>query len=439
MYCCSTQIPESALHDPYTSFTRSDHYGTDASGHLIMPCKQAVEFDASRSGPLQGVRVLDLSRLVAGNMLSLQMGDFGADVIKIEPPQGDPLRAWKEDGLSLFWKTYGRNKRSVKLDLRHPPAMQALWQLIETADVFIENYRPGTLENMGLGPNELLERNPDLIVVRVSGFGQTGPYSHLPGFGTVVEAMSGFADRNGFEDREPVLPPMALADMVAGLYGASAVSTALLARERGLSRGQVIDLSLLEPIFSVLGPEASIYQMTGRTKGRTGSSSDTASPRNVYLCRDGKYLAVSGSTQPIAKRIFTIIGRPDMISDPRFATNTERVANRALVDEAVGAWFSQRDSADALEIMRQAGATVGPVYSIDQASKDPHFAQREVIVDVNDPELGPIGMHNIIPRLSQTPGGFRRPAPALGADTQKVLSEAGLSEEQIKSAQGSSR
>jgi len=397
-----------------------------------MTSKPALQFDPSRTGPLDGFRVLDLSRLVAGNMLSLQLGDFGADVIKIEPPMGDPLRAWKENGMSLYWKVYGRNKRSVQLDLRHPPAMAALKKLVKTADVFIENFRPGTLEKMGLSPDKLLEINPDLIVVRVSGYGQTGPYAHLPGFGTLVEAMSGFAEQNGFSDREPVLPPLALADMIAGIYGSSAVSMALLARHRGKSKGQVIDLSLLEPIFSMLGPEVAINRLTGKINERLGSASKTASPRNVYLCKDGKYLALSGSMQVVAARIFEVIGQPEMTNDPRFNSNTARLANRDLVDAAIGKWFKKHDSAEALQAMRDAGATVGPVYSVPDMAKDQHFNAREVFLDVDDPELGPIPMHNIVPRLSETPGGFRLPAPGLGDHTHKVLSECGYNEREIE-------
>ncbi|WEJ60100.1 CoA transferase [Devosia sp. FJ2-5-3] len=383
-------------------------------------------FDPAARGPLESIRVLDLSRLMAGNMLSLQLADFGADVIKIEPPEGDPLRAWKDDGHSLFWKTYGRNKRSVMLNLREPQAMDALWRLVETADVFIENFRPGTLEKMGLAPEKLLARNPDLIVVRISGFGQTGPYAHLPGFGTIVEAMSGFADRTGFPDREPVLPPLALADMIAGIYGASATIMALYARQGGTARGQVIDLSLLEPMFSVLGPEAAIHAVTGKIKQRSGSASNTASPRNVYLCADGKYLALSGSTPAVAKRIFEIIGRPEMIGDPRFATNSDRVKNRALVDEAIGNWFATRESAEALETMRAAGATVGPVYNIADAMADSHFAEREIIVAAEDDEFGTLPMHNIVPRMSGTPGVWRLPAPELGQHNDEILREIGV-------------
>jgi crotonobetainyl-CoA:carnitine CoA-transferase CaiB-like acyl-CoA transferase len=387
---------------------------------------EAVHFDPKAQGPLRGIRVVDLSRLVAGNMLSLQLGDFGADVIKVEPPEGDPLRQWKDEGHALFWKVYGRNKRSLALNLREADGMAALRTLLGTADVFIENFRPGTLEQMGLAPDALLALNPDLIIVRISGFGQTGPYAHLPGFGSIVEGMSGFAHRNGHADREPVLPPLALADMIAGVYGANAVTMALLAREKGLSRGQVIDLSLLEPIVSVLGPEAALYRVTGKTKMRSGSASNTSSPRNVYRARDGKYLAVSGSTPQVAKRIFELIGRSDMLADQRFATNEQRVKHRELVDEAVGAWFAEHDHDEALKIMRDAGATVGPIFSPADAAEDPHFSTRGVTVDADDADYGALPMHNIVPRMSGTPGVWQRPAPNIGEHNAEILGELGL-------------
>ena len=390
-----------------------------------------IRFDPAAAGPLDGIRVLDLTRLVAGNMLSLQLADFGADVIKVEPPSGDPLRDWRDGGKELHWKTYARNKRSIVLNFRRAGAKAALLRLVATAGVFIENFRPGTLEDMDLGPGVLLGANPDLVIVRVSGFGQTGPYAPLPGFGTLVEAMSGFAARTGFADREPVLPPLALADMIAGLYGAFAVVTALRARDRGTARGQVIDLSLLESMFSVLGPEAAIYRQTGVVKERAGSGSSTSAPRNVYRCRDGQFVALSGSTQAMARRIFEVIGRADMIEDARFSSNSARVKHRALVDDAVGAWFAARPREEALQAMRRAGVTVGPVYTIADAIEDPHFRERKIIVDAEDAELGAVPMHNIVPRLSQTAGVWRRPAPRLGEHTDAVLAEAGLDGEAI--------
>jgi crotonobetainyl-CoA:carnitine CoA-transferase CaiB-like acyl-CoA transferase len=329
---------------------------------------------------------------------------------------------------------YARNKKSVALSLRDPDGIALARKLLATADVMIENFRPGTLEEMGLAPEILLSDNPKLILVRISGFGQDGPYRERPGFGSLVEGMSGFAAMNGYVDRAPVLPPLALADMIAGLYGAFATVTALRARERGAAGGQgggqgggqVIDLTLLESMFSVLGPEAAIYRATGEVKARTGSGSNTSAPRNVYRCADGKYVAMSGSTETMARRIFETTGRADMLKDARFATNSARVAHRDLVDAAVGAWFAQRTRDDALAHMRAAGVTVGPVYDIADAVADAHFQERPVIVEVEDAELGSLPMHDIVPRLSATPGVWRRPAPALGEHTDAVLTEAGL-------------
>lgn len=394
--------------------------------------KEPIRFDRSLTGPLHGIRVIDVSRLVAGNMMSLQLADFGADVVKVEPPQGDPLRDWRDGGQSLHWNTYGRNKRSIMLNLREAPAMEALKRLLAGADVFIENYRPGTLEDMGLGPDVLRALNPRLITVRISGFGQTGPYARLPGFGTLVEAMSGFAARTGFPDREPVLPPLALADMIAGLTGANAAMMALYARDRGDAEGQVIDLSLLEPIFAVLGPEAAIYRTTGKVKKRSGSASNTVSPRNVYRCNDGKFVALSGSTQTVALRIFDVIGKPEMKDDPRFASNGERVKHRDLVDAAVAQWFLTRGRDEALAEMRAAGATVGPIYDIADITADRHFAERGIIVDVEDARNGSLPQHNVFPRLSATPGGFRIPAPAIGEHTADILAEIGMTQADLE-------
>lgn len=386
------------------------------------------KFDHTASGPLMGIRVVDLSRVVAGNMLSLQLGDFGADVIKVETGSGDALRDWRDSGISFHWKVYGRNKRSILLDLRSEKGMEALRCLLKTADVFIENFRPGTLETMGLAPNVLLELNPRLVIMRISGFGQTGPYAKLPGFGTLVEAMSGFAARTGFPDREPVLPPLALADMISGLAGANACMMALYNRDANGGKGQVIDLSLLEPMFAVLGPEAAIYNHTGKVKQRSGSASNTVCPRNVYRCKDGKYVALSGSTQVVAMRIFDVIGRPDMKEDARYNSNAARLAHRDDVDAAITAWFSERSRDEALEAMQNVGATVGPVYDIADIAEDEHFREREIIIDVEDDDLGSIPMHNVFPRLSDTPGTLRRPAPAVGEHSDEILAEIGMSE-----------
>ena len=390
------------------------------------------QYDASYRGPLEGIRVLDLSRLVAGNMLSLQLADHGAEVIKVEPPdKGDPLRHWLPKGVPISWKVYGRNKKSITLNLRGEEGKELLLKLVETADVLIENYRPGTLEKMGLGPEVLQARNPKLVVVRVSGFGQTGPYRTRPGFGTLVEAMSGFAYRNGFADREPVLPPLAMADMIAGIQGAFAVMMAVREIEMRGGQGQVIDLSLLEPIFSIMGAEAAWHQLTGEVRERSGSGSTTTSPRNVYKTKDGRWLAMSGSMQSMAERIFRVIGRDDMNSDPRYATNEDRVAHRHEVDAAVGGWIGERTLAENMAIFERESVTVAPVYEIDQICEDEHFVEREIVVELPDEDLGTIAHHNTFPVMSGTPGGFKSAAPSLGQHTEEVLSGLGLSSEDI--------
>jgi crotonobetainyl-CoA:carnitine CoA-transferase CaiB-like acyl-CoA transferase len=393
-----------------------------------LPDKEATmeqkSFNPDFKGMLSGVRVIDLSRVVAGNMLTLQLADHGADVIKIEPlPHGDPLRAWKENGYSMYWKVYARNKRSLGLNFRAEGAPELLRQLATRADVLVEGFRPGTLEEMGLAPDTLHSQNPQLIIVRVSGFGQTGPYAPRPGFGTLVEAMSGFSARNGFADREPVLPPLALADMIAGLYGAFATVTALRARERGEAPGQVIDLSLLEPIISILGPEAAAYTITGEVKDRVGSGSNTVSPRNVYKTRDSKWIALSGSVQAMAERIFRLVGREDMLRDARFKDNSSRVKHRQEVDAVVGGWVATQTREEASKAFAEAEVTAAPVYDIADLMSDPHAVERGIFEALPDTELGWVSVHAPVPRLSATPAGYRRPAPRIGEHTWEVLRE----------------
>lgn len=379
-------------------------------------------FDPTLTGPLSDVRVLDLSRLVAGNMLTVFLADFGADVIKIEREAGDDLRHWREEGQEIYWKIYGRNKRSMVLDLKSDAGMATFRKLVRTAQILVENFVPGGLEKMGLSPQALHEINPALIIARVSGWGQTGPYSHKPGFGTLVEAMSGFAALNGFEDRPPVLPPLALADMIAGLYGAGGILMALRVAEK-TGKGQVIDLSLFEPIFSVISSEAAKSKLTGKPTPRAGNQSTHVAPRNVYVCSDGKYVALSGSMQAMAMRILDTIGRPELKSDPRFVDNDARVKNREVLDNMIAAFIGARTQDENLALFEKANVTVGPVCTAMDLLTHTYALGREAVVEMQDADMGSVPQHNIVPRLSGTPGGFKRPAPKIGEHTQEILAE----------------
>jgi crotonobetainyl-CoA:carnitine CoA-transferase CaiB-like acyl-CoA transferase len=396
-----------------------------------MPIGPAKDFSPDAACPLDGLRVLDLSRLVAGNQVSALLADFGAEVIKIEPPDGDPLRSWGAGGHSVQWKIYARNKKSVRMNLRDERAKELLLRLVETADVFIENFRVGGLERMGLGPDLLHARQPGLVIVRVTGFGQTGPYRERPGFGTLIEAMSGFAMKTGFPDRPPSLPNMALADMVAGTYGAFGAMVALQARAANCGKGQVIDLSLLEPLHAILGGDAAVHAATGTSPMRSGNRSITAAPRNTYLTKDGHWLAISGSMQAMAMRIFRAIGREDMCDDPRYSTNAARVQHKDEVDQVVADAVATRTLAENLEFFKRLEVTAGPVYTAEQYRHDPHVVGREALVELPDADMGSIPMHNIIPRLSDTPGAIRHRAPALGEHTDEILAGIGISAEEI--------
>jgi crotonobetainyl-CoA:carnitine CoA-transferase CaiB-like acyl-CoA transferase len=379
-------------------------------------------------GPLDGVRVLDLSRLVAGNTLTQVLADFGAEVIKVEPPAGDTLRAWQTKGVPTNWKLYARNKKSLALELRKPEARELLLKLVPSAAMFIESFRPGTLEEMGLAPQRLLELNPKLVIVRISGWGQDGPYRRRPGFGTLVEGMSGFASMNGFGDREPVLPPIYLADSMAGLYGAAGAMIALRAAEAAGGRGQVIDLPLLDPLFAVLGPQAANHRLTGKVKPRTGNRSTNAAPRNAYRCKDGKYVGLSASIQKMAERVFRAVGRPDLVDNPRYRTNADRVQHAEELDAIIGAFVAQRTQAANVEYFEKAEVTIGPIYDISQIVEDPHVIAREILADYPDAEIGAFPMHHVVPRLTGTPGSIRTPAPRIGEHNRALLAEIGVDE-----------
>ena len=373
--------------------------------------------------PLQGIRVVDLSRLVAGNMTTLQFADFGADVIKVEQPgKGDPLRAWKSGGADLWWREYGRNKRSLELDLSDSNGRTTLLRLLERADLLVENFIPGSLSKWSLSHDAFLARNPRLVILSISGWGQTGPYRSRPGFGTLVEAMSGLADMTGFPDGPPTMPPIPIADMIAGLYGAFAAMVAL--RYRDLSgRGQVVDLSLLEPIFSVLGPIAATHHLTGRIPERRGNRSPNNAPRNTYKTRDGRWIVISVSTPRMAEKFFHMMNLGHLLEDSRFSTHESRVINGDAIDAIVAETIERFDAETLIQMFEEAGVAGAPVLDVAQLLEDPHVVARGLVEDIEDPELGRYPMHSVIPRFSVTPGVIRHPGPPLGAHSQEVLSE----------------
>lgn len=389
---------------------------------------QRLAFQPEARSPLRGIRVLDFARLAAGNMLSLQLADFGAEVVKVEEPRhGDTLRNWKTEGHSLHWKVYARNKKSITLDLKLPQARALVLRLLPQFDVMCESFRHKELERMGLGWDILSAVNPKLILVRISGFGQTGPYAPRPGFGTLIEAMSGFASLNGFADREPLLPPLALADMIAGMAGAVAVQAAIREVEQHGGRGQVVDVNLLEAMVSVLAVESAWHRTTGRIKTRTGNASAAAAPRNVYRTSDGAWLALSSSTEAMTRRVWTCVGRPELNDDLRFNTNAARVRNRDDVDRIIGDWVGARTLAEALNRFESTGVTAAPVYDMRQFLEDPHVQQRGVMVEIDDEDMGSLPVHQPGPRLSETPPAIRSRAPRLGEHNVEIWRRAGLS------------
>lgn len=379
-------------------------------------------FDPSARGAMDGVRVVDLSRLVAGNVLTKVFADHGAEVVKVEPPEGDTLRAWRVGGVETSWKTICRNKKSVALDLRQPDGIATVKALVRDAAMFVESFRPGVLEAMGLAPEDLLAINPALVILRISGWGQDGPYRHKPGFGTLVEGYSGFAAVNGFDDREPVLPPMFMGDAYAGLYGASVAMIALRHAEAG-GGGQVLDVSLFEPLFSVMEPQIANWRITQRLKPRTGSRSTNTSPRNAYRTRDGGWVCLSASTQGMTEKLFRSIGREDMVTDPRFANNPARLQHWQDLDAIIGGWIAERTLAENLAHFDAAGVTIGPIMDTAMLEHDRYAIEREALIEVPDADMpgGWLPMHGLVPRLSGTPGVLARPAPRLGEHNEEIL------------------
>ncbi|MFF4042531.1 CaiB/BaiF CoA transferase family protein [Streptomyces sp. NPDC001816] len=389
---------------------------------------------APRIQPLDGLRVLDLATLFAGPMAATLLGDFGAEVIKVEHPgRPDPSRGHgpAKDGVGLWWKVLGRNKRTITLDLSKPGGRATLLRLAATADVVIENFRPGTLEKWDLGWAELSAANPRLILTRVTAFGQFGPYAHRPGFGTLAEALSGFAALTGEPDAPPTLPPFGLADSVTGLATAYSVLTALAARDR-TGEGQVVDMAIIEPILAVLGPQPTWYDQLGYIQERTGNRSANNAPRNTYRTADGRWVAVSTSAQSVAERVLRLVGRPELIEEPWFATGTDRAAHADVLDEAVGSWIAARSSTEVLAAFEKADAAVAPVQDARDVLADPQYQALDTVTTVADPELGPLRMQNVLFRLSATPGAIRWAGRPHGADTEAVLTELGLAPAELR-------
>jgi len=378
------------------------------------------------TGPLHGIRVLDCATLFAGPLAATILGDFGADVIKIEfPGRGDPSRYHgpAKQGTGLWWKMLGRNKHAATLNLGCHDGADLLLRLAERSDVLVENFRPGTLERWGLGPDQLHEANPGLILARVTGFGQFGPYARRPAFGTLAESMSGFAALTGQPDGPPTLPPFGLADGVSALTAAIAIMMALYHRDARGGRGQVMDLAIAEPLLTILGPQATVYDQLGQVQPRTGNRSVNNAPRNTYLTRDQRWVAVSTSAQSVAERVLRLVGHPEVISEPWFATGRSRAEHADELDAYVGEWIAAHDLAETMSAFDEAQAAVAPVYDIRDVLADPQFQALQTITTIDDDELGPVKMQNVLFRLSQTPGAIRWAGRSLGADNDAIYGD----------------
>jgi len=368
-------------------------------------------------------------------MIATIMGDFGADVIKVEHPSGDSLRStgWVKDGVALWWALASRNKRCVTLNLSVARGQELLKRLVGDADVLIENFRPATLERWNLDPSVLHDLNPGLVIVRVSGFGQTGPYAERPGFGTLAESMSGFAHLNGWPDTPPTLPPTALGDGVAAMTGCFTAMFALWWREHGGNgAGQVIDLSIFEPLFWILGPQALVYDSLGVVPERSGNRLQFAAPRNIYRTSDGQWLAVSATAQSVAERLVRLVGREDLVAEPWFADNGGRVAHADELDAVLQEWIGERTARQVTAAFVEAQAAIAPVYSIADIVEDPQYLARDTLVRVEHPVLGEVLMQNAIVHLSETPGRIDHPGPGLGEHNEAVyIDELGLSRAEL--------
>ena len=377
-------------------------------------------------GPLAGLKVLDLSIIVAGGTASSLMADFGAEVVKVERPgTGDPLRNWGPfaNGVSLWWKVHSRNKKSITLNLGTPEGQDLLKRLVVEADVLIEGFRPGAMEKWGLGPNDLLAVNPKLVMLRYSGFGQTGPYKDRPGFGTIAECMSGYIGMTGFPDTPPNLPPIPLADEIAGVFGAMAGMMALYHRDASGNpdtKGQVVDVSLFEPLFRLCIPHITMFNMLGINRERVGNDFPDAAPRNLYKTSDDRWLGLSATSQSTFESLAKAMGMPDLIDRPEFKDNSARLDNRKILNDELQGWLGQRDLQETMDQLIPSGGVVGPVYDAPQIMADPHYLAREDIIDIDDPELGKTKMLGVVPKFSKTPGSVQHAGPTVGEHNQHI-------------------
>jgi len=385
-------------------------------------------------GPLEGLRVLDASTVLAGPLCCQILGDYGADVIKIEhPAKGDSMRGHgpSKDGVPLWWKMISRNKRHIGLYLGDPDGADIFRELAKTADVIVENFRPGTLERWGVGYDTLKQINPGVVLVRITGFGQSGPYRDRPGFGTLAESMSGFAAITGEPDGPPTLPPFGLADSICGMAAANAALMAVYHRDARGGEGQQIDISILEPIVTALGPQTIVYDQLGELQRRTGNRSDNNAPRNTYQTKDGRWVAISTSANTIAERVMHLVGHPEVIDELWFATGKGRAEHGDLLDEYVADWIAERTRDEVIEAFEAAQAAIAPIYDVAELMEDPQVRALDMITTVPDEDLGPIRMQNVLFRMSDTPGGIRHTGRALGADTDEVLAEIGIASDRI--------
>lgn len=385
------------------------------------------------TGPLSGLKVLEMGQLIAGPFAAKTLADFGADVIKIEPPgAGDPLRKWRllKDGTSVWWQVQSRNKRSVALNLNEPSAQGIVRKLAAECDVLIENFRPGALEGWGLSPDVLLQANPRLIVLRVSGYGQTGPYRDRPGFGVVAEAMGGLRHLTAEPGRVPVRVGVSIGDTLAALHGVIGILLALQERQRS-GQGQVIDVALYEAVFNCMESLLPEYSAFGAVRGAAGSALPGIAPSNAYRCQDGHYALVAGNGDSIFKRLMGAVGRADLASDPALADNAGRVARVAELDAAIGDWTARHSVDEVLAALDAASVPAGRIYTVADIAADPHYQARGMLETVRMADGSDLTVPGIVPKLSRTPGSHRRNAPDVGQDTDAVLREIGLTPEQI--------